>query len=47
METEGSILENLIGLPIPDWVIWIIAAIIILLIVIFIAKGFFDEMNKK
>lgn len=38
---------ELFGIMVPAWVIWVVVAIIILLIVIFIAKGFFDEMKKK
>ena len=38
---------DLFGINVPVWVIWVIVAIIVLLIVIFIAKGFFDEMKKK
>lgn len=31
----------------PEWTIPVIVAIIVLIIVIFIVKGFFDEMRKK
>ena len=37
---------ELFGFTIPMAAIWAIVAIIVLVIVIFIAKGFFDEMKK-
>ena len=38
---------TLFGLSVPMEAIWVIVAIIVLIIVVFIAKGFIDEMKKK
>lgn len=38
---------DLFGIPVPWWLIWVIVGIAVLVIVIFIAKGFIDEMKKK
>ena len=35
------------GIQVPMWAIWVVVAIIVLIIVVFIAKGFIDEMKKK
>ena len=37
---------DLFGFPVPVQAIWIIVAIVVLVIVAFIAKGFIDEMKK-
>ena len=37
---------QLFGISVPMEAIWVVVAIVVLLIVIFIAKGFIDEMKK-
>ena len=37
---------TLFGLSVSMEAIWVIVAIIVLIIVVFIAKGFIDEMKK-
>lgn len=37
---------SLFGIIVPMEAIWVIVAIIVAIIVIFIAKGFIDEMKK-
>ena len=39
-------MESLFGI-VPMWVVWVVIAILVLIIVVFIAKGFIDEMRKK
>ena len=39
-------MESLFGI-VPMWVVRVVIAIIVLIIVVFIAKGFIDEMRKK
>ena len=46
-ESAPAPLFGIEGLYIDDWVFWVIAGIAVLVIVIFIAKGFIDEMKKK
>ncbi len=38
---------TLFGFNISMEVIWVIVAIVVLVVVVFIAKGFIDEMKKK
>ena len=37
---------ELFGVTIPDYAIWIVAAIIVIILIAFIGKGFIDEMKK-
>lgn len=37
---------DLFGIQVPVVAIWVLVAIIVLIIVVFIAKGFMDEMKK-
>ncbi len=48
-ETTGelSIIEGLIGVPIPDYALWIALGVIVLAAVALIAWGFFKEVKKK
>ena len=38
---------TLFGITVPMEAIWVVVAIIVLAIIVFIAKGFIDEMKKK
>lgn len=44
---EPTIIESLIGVPIPDYILWIVLGLIVLAAVILVAVGFFREINKK
>lgn len=37
---------TLFGMTVPMEAIWVVVAIIVLIIIVFIAKGFIDEMKK-
>ena len=37
---------ELFVVTIPDYAIWIVAAIIVIILIAFIGKGFIDEMKK-
>ncbi len=38
---------ELFGMQVPDFVLWILIAIAIVLVIVFILKGFISEMKKK
>ena len=44
---EPSIIEGLIGFPVPDSVLWIAIGVIVVVIIAFIAYGFIKELRKK
>jgi len=44
---EPTIIENLIGVPIPDYVLWIAIGVIVVIIFALVAWGFFKELKKK
>ena len=46
MDKGVATMVKLFGMEIPAEAIWVIVAIIVLIIVVFIAKGFIDEMKK-
>lgn len=37
---------ELFGISIPMEAVWILVALVVLVVVVFIAKGFLDEMKK-
>lgn len=47
MNNDLSILEQLFGFPIPDIALWIGVGVVVLVVLGFILKGFFDELKKK
>ena len=46
LEQKGVISMSIFGFDVPMEAIWIIVAVIVLIIIAFIAKGFIDEMKK-
>ena len=44
---EQSIIEGLLGFPIPDSVLWIAIGVIVVAVIAFIAYGFVKELRKK
>lgn len=42
-----TLIESLIGIAIPDYVVWIVIGAIILLAIILVAWGFLKEIKKK
>ena len=46
LDRKERAMINLFGFEIPSAAIWIIVAIIAIILIAFIAKGFVDEMKK-
>jgi len=44
---EPTLLEGLIGVPIPDIALWIAIGVIIVIVIAFVAWGFIKELKKK
>ncbi|MDR1088913.1 MAG: hypothetical protein LBJ48_03000 [Coriobacteriales bacterium] len=44
---EPTLIESLIGVPIPDYVLWIAIGVIVVVAIALVAWGFFKEVNKK
>ncbi len=44
---QPSLLEGLIGIDIPDYVLFIVIGVIVLVAIGFVAWGFVKEMKKK
>jgi len=45
-------ITNIVGMQlfiwdVPDYIIWIVVAVFVILIIAFIARGFFKEVRKK
>ncbi len=38
---------ELFGFQVPEWVLWILGAAVVLLLVVPILKGFLSELRKK
>lgn len=44
---EPTIIEGLIGVPIPDAVLWVALGVIVVVAIALVAWGFFKEVKKK
>ena len=44
---EPTLIESLIGVPLPDWALWVAIGVIVVFAVALVAWGFFKEINKK
>lgn len=46
-DKDMTIIESLIGIDIPDYVLWIVIGAIVVIAIALVAWGFFKEVNKK